>query len=792
MPRTPGLEDYVYRLNYEGAMLASLACADVTEATGRRRLVAGAMGPTNRTLSISPSVEQPEFRNCTFDELVKAYGEQARGLLDGGADVLLVETIFDTLNAKAALFSIDLLFSEGGYERVPIFISGTITDRSGRTLSGQTAEAFCISVEHTNPMAVGLNCALGSEDMRPHIADISAHSENYVICYPNAGLPNAMGGYDETPEQTGAFVTEFAEAGLVNIVGGCCGTTPRHIYAIAQGVKSVKPRVPVKGKHVGKTMMSGLEPMVMKPGKLDSFYNIGERCNVAGSRKFLRLIKEDKYDEALAIAKAQVENGAQIIDLNFDEGMLNGVAAMTRFCNLIASEPDIAKVPLCIDSSDFAVVQAGLKCTQGKCLVNSISLKNGEEQFIKDAQIVKRHGASVVVMAFDEKGQAAEEDEKVRICKRSYDILVNKVGINPADIVFDPNILTIATGMVEHNGYAKDFIKGLKRIKEECPHCRISGGVSNVSFSFRGMNTVREAMHSVFLYHAIQYGMDMGIVNAGAMPVYEDVEPKLRELCEALIWATDPDGTEKLLELAQAMGPDAAKKVVNEEWRSLSVEERLKKSLIDGNDKFVVEDTEEARQNSELYPKPLNVIEGPLMAGMSVVGDLFGAGKMFLPQVIKSARVMKKAVAHLIPFMEEERQARYLREGIDPATAPESAMYNGTVVLATVKGDVHDIGKNIVGVVLGCNNFKVIDLGVMCPCPKILAAIKEHNADIVGLSGLITPSLDEMIHVAKELERTGVKIPLLIGGATTSKMHTAVKVEPKYVLLIMIFLQAPY
>jgi 5-methyltetrahydrofolate--homocysteine methyltransferase len=761
-------------------MLASLACADVTAKDGRRRLVAGAIGPTNRTLSISPSVENPEFRNCTFDELIKAYGEQARGLLDGGADVLLVETIFDTLNAKAALYSIDLLFSEGGYEPVPIFISGTITDRSGRTLSGQTAEAFCISVEHTDPMAVGLNCALGSEDMRPHIADIAAHSENYVICYPNAGLPNAMGGYDETPEETGAFVSEFAASGLVNIVGGCCGTTPSHIYSIAQGVKSIKPRVPIKGKHTGKTMMSGLEPMVMKPGKVESFYNIGERCNVAGSRKFLRLIKEGKYDEALAIAKDQVENGAQIIDLNFDEGMLNGVEAMTRFCNLIASEPDIAKVPLCIDSSDFAVVRAGLKCTQGKCLVNSISLKNGEEQFIKDAQMVKRFGAAVVVMAFDENGQAAEEDEKVRICKRSYDVLVNKVGFNPADIIFDPNILTIATGMEEHEKYAKDFIQGLTRIKKECPHCRISGGVSNVSFSFRGMNTVREAMHSVFLYYAITAGMDMGIVNAGAMPVYAEVDIKLRELCDDLIWARDPEGTEKLLALAQSMGPDAKKIVVSDAWRSLSVQERLKKSLIEGNDKFVVADTEEARQDLERYPKPLNVIEGPLMAGMSVVGDLFGAGKMFLPQVIKSARVMKKAVAHLIPFMETERLARYEAEGIDPATAPESAMYNGTVVLATVKGDVHDIGKNIVGVVLGCNNFKVVDLGVMCPCAKILAAVKEHKADVVGLSGLITPSLDEMINVARELERTGVKIPLLIGGATTSKMHTAVKIEPKY------------
>lgn len=773
------LEHEIYALNKTAAVLARMACDDQEKFDGRKRLVAGSIGPTNRTLSISPSVEQPEFRNCTFDELIKAYTEQAEALLDGGADVLLVETIFDTLNAKACLFALDLLFVRG-YPKVPIFISGTITDRSGRTLSGQTAEAFAISVEHSDPMCIGLNCALGAADMRPHIADIAAHSEAYVICYPNAGLPNAMGGYDETPAETAGFVREFATAGLVNIVGGCCGTTPDHIRAIAEGVADVAPRDPGADKHHLQTLMSGLEKFQMDPN-VASFVNIGERCNVAGSRKFLRLIKTGKFDEALAIAKEQVDNGAQIIDLNFDEGMLDGPAAMEKFCCLIASEPDISRVPLCIDSSNFAVVEAGLKCSQGKCVVNSISLKNGEEDFIEKARTVKRYGASVVVMAFDEVGQAAGEDDKVRICKRSYDLMVGpKVGFNPNDIIFDPNILTIATGLDEHRNYGKDFIYALTRIKKECPGCRISGGVSNLSFAFRGMNTVREAMHSVFLFHAIKAGMDMGIVNAGAMPVYSDIPDDLRELCESLVWNTDADGTDKLLEYAQKMGPDAKKIVVSDEWRSLSVQERLKKSLIDGNDKFVVEDTAEAKMNTELYPKPLNVIEGPLMAGMSVVGDLFGAGKMFLPQVIKSARVMKKAVAYLIPFMEAEREAALAAAGLDPTAADDSDMYNGTVVMATVKGDVHDIGKNIVGVVLGCNNYKVVDIGVMCSVAKILAAAKEHKADIIGLSGLITPSLDEMITVAKEMERVGLDIPLLIGGATTSKMHTAVKIEPKY------------
>jgi len=659
-------------------------------------------------------------------------------------------------------------------------ISGTITDRSGRTLSGQTAEAFQISMSHAGAMAIGLNCALGAIEMRPHIEAIANCADNYVLCYPNAGLPNAMGNYDETPETTARYVREFASAGLVNMVGGCCGCTPAHIRAMRDAVAGIVPRKPNPDKHKGWTRLSGLEHFAMEPHTAASFCNIGERCNVAGSRKFLRLVKENKYDEALEVALSQVDGGANILDINMDEGMLDGPAAMRKFCNLIASEPGISKVPLCIDSSDFNVVKAGLECTQGKCIVNSISLKVGEKLFIEHAKIVRRFGAAVVVMAFDEEGQAATKVDKVRICKRSYDILVDVVGMNPADIIFDPNILTIATGMEEHNKYGMDFVEAIPEIKEQCPYCRISGGVSNFSFSFRGMNVVRESMHAVFLFHAIKNGMDMGIVNAGAMPIYSDIDVKLLELCESLLWDKDPEGTEKLLEFAQSMGSAAKKVVVSDAWRSLNVQERLSHSLIKGIDKFVVADTEEARQNLELYPKPLHVIEGPLMDGMAIVGDLFGAGKMFLPQVIKSARVMKKAVAHLIPFMEAAREAENIAKGLDPALVDESEMYNGTVVLATVKGDVHDIGKNIVGVVLGCNNYKVVDLGVMCPSTKIMAAVEEHKADILGLSGLITPSLDEMIQVARDMQRIGLKIPLLIGGATTSKMHTAVKVEAKY------------
>jgi len=767
-----GLESLVYDINYQSVQLAKKAAEDVFKETGQRKWVAGTMGPTNRTLTISPSVERPDYRNITFDELVDAYSAQARALLDGGADILFVETIFDTANAKAALFAIQLLF-ENEYDEVPLFISGTIVDKSGRTLSGQTGEAFVISVSHSKPMAIGLNCALGANEMRPFIEAIAKASDAYILCYPNAGLPNTFGGYDETPQTTGKNMLEFARDGLVNIVGGCCGTQYEHIREVAKKVAGITPRKRKAPEHGSDhLLLSGLEPL--KVGKLSNFVNIGERCNVAGSRKFCRLIKNGQYDEALSIAKLQVENGAQIIDINMDEGMLDGIAAMTRFCNLIASEPDIAKVPLCIDSSNFDVIEAGLKTTQGKCVVNSISLKAGEADFIHKAKIIRRFGGAVVVMAFDEEGQAAERDRKVEICKRSYNILVNQVGYNPQDIIFDPNILTIATGIEEHNSYGKDFVEATKMIKEACPGCRISGGVSNFSFSFRGKEFIREAMHSVFLYHGIKYGLDMGIVNAGCLPVYDDIPKDLLKLCEDLLWNLDPEGTEKLLEYAQNNAPGAKNEVVVDEWRGKNVEERLEYSLIKGIDKFVVEDTEEARINKELYPRPLNVIEGPLMKGMSVVGDLFGAGKMFLPQVIKSARVMKKAVAHLIPFMEEEREAENSGDGDD------NDRYNGVIVLATVKGDVHDIGKNIVGVVLGCNNFKVIDLGVMVPCDKIIQAVLDNKADILGLSGLITPSLDEMIYVAREMERLDLKIPLLIGGATTSKQHTAVKIDPRY------------
>lgn len=768
-----GLEHLVYRLNFESAKIAKNAAKDVTTATGIPRYVAGAMGPTNRTLSISPSVEKPDFRNITFDELVDAYYEQARGLLDGGADVLLIETIFDTANSKAAIFAVDKLFRSTNRE-CPVFISGTIVDKSGRTLSGQTTEAFIISVSHANPMCLGLNCALGATEMRPFIEAISNNTTAFTICYPNAGLPNTFGDYDETPEMMAEHLKSFAEDGLLNIIGGCCGTRPDHIKAIADAVRNKKPRKPPTDLKPGFMMLCGLEPMYVGP--YTNFVNIGERCNVAGSRKFARLITNGDYDEALSIAKLQVENGAQVLDINMDEGMLDGIKAMSKFVNLISSEPDIAKVPLCIDSSNFAVVEAGLKCTQGKCIVNSISLKEGEKDFIEKASKVKEYGAAVVVMAFDEEGQATDTARKVEICTRSYRILVDKVGFNPNDIIFDPNILTIATGMEEHNAYGISFIEATKQIKDTLPGARVSGGVSNFSFSFRGMDAVREAMHSVFLYHAIKNGLDMGIVNAGCLPVYDDIEAKLLELCENLLWNKDPDGTEKLLAYAQGMSKDAKKGVISDEWRQKDVEERLQYSLVKGIDKFIIEDTEEARQKKDLYPRPLNVIEGPLMKGMSVVGDLFGAGKMFLPQVIKSARVMKKAVGHLIPFMEEERQKNLLLGNADT----QSSEYAGIVVLATVKGDVHDIGKNIVGVVLGCNNYKVIDLGVMTPCEKILETAIQEKADIVGLSGLITPSLDEMIFVAKEMERIGMKVPLLIGGATTSKTHTAVKIAPRY------------
>ncbi|KAI6071814.1 5-methyltetrahydrofolate--homocysteine methyltransferase [Aix galericulata] len=693
-----GLEHLVYRLNRVSAEVARKAADDVTAQTGIRRYVAGSMGPTNRTLSVSPSVERPDYRNITFDELVEAYTEQAKGLLDGGVDIMLVETIFDTANAKAALFALHKLFEEE-YAPRPIFVSGTIVDKSGRTLSGQTGEAFVISVSHS--------------------------------------LPNTFGGYDETPEVTAKHIKSFALDGLVNVVGGCCGTTPAHIRKIAEAVRSCKPRVPPSLSE-GYMLLSGLEPF--RIGPYTNFVNIGERCNVAGSRKFAKLIMAGNYEEALSVAKMQVEMGAQILDINMDDGMLDGPAAMTRFCNLISSEPDIAKVPLCIDSSNFSVIEAGLKCCQGKCIVNSISLKEGEEDFLEKARKIKLYGAAVVVMAFDEVGQATETETKIAICSRAYHLLVEKVCFNPNDIIFDPNILTIGTGMEEHNLYAINFINATKVIKETLPGAKISGGLSNLSFSFRGMDAIREAMHGVFLYHAIKYGMDMGIVNAGNLPVYDDIHNELLQLCENLIWNKDPDATEKLLHYAQNHAQGGRKVIHTDEWRKSSVEERLEYALIKGIEKYVTADTEEARLNQEKYPRPLNIIEGPLMNGMKIVGDLFGAGKMFLPQ--------------------------------DP--------YNGTIVLATVKGDVHDIGKNIVGVVLGCNNFRVIDLGVMTPCDKILRAAVENKADIIGLSGLITPSLDEMIFVAKEMERLAIKIPLLIGGATTSKTHTAVKIAPRY------------
>ncbi|XP_018418795.1 PREDICTED: methionine synthase [Nanorana parkeri] len=768
-----GLEDMAYHLNKISAEVARRAADDVTSETGIKRYVAGAMGPTNKTLSISPSVERPDYRNITFDELVDAYADQARGLLDGGVDILLVETVFDTANAKAALFAIQNLFEED-YKPKPIFVSGTIVDKSGRTLSGQTGEAFVISTSHAAPLCIGLNCALGAVEMRPFIEAIGKSTTAYIICYPNAGLPNTFGGYDETPEVTARHIKEFAMDGMVNIVGGCCGTTPAHIREIAEAVKHCRPRIPPKSVFDGYMLLSGLEPF--RIGPYTNFVNIGERCNVAGSKKFAKLIMSENYEEALSIAKAQVEMGAQVLDINMDDGMLDGPRAMARFCNYIASEPDIAKVPLCIDSSNFEVIEAGLKCCQGKCIVNSISLKEGEEDFLAKAKKIKQFGVAVVVMAFDEVGQATDTETKVRVCTRAYNLLVDELNFNPNDIIFDPNILTIGTGMEEHDNYAMNFIEATKIIKETIKGAKISGGLSNLSFSFRGLDAIREAMHGVFLFHAIKMGMDMGIVNAGNLPVYDDIDKELLQLCENLIWNKHHEATEKLLKYAQTIGKGGKKVIQSDEWRHFTVEERLEYALVKGIDKHVIEDTEEARSNKQQYPRPLHIIEGPLMNGMKVVGELFGSGKMFLPQVIKSARVMKKSVGYLIPFMEKEREEMRALSG----NVEDDNPYQGTIVLATVKGDVHDIGKNIVGVVLGCNNFRVVDLGVMTPCEKILRAAIENKADVIGLSGLITPSLDEMIFVAKEMERLSVKIPLLIGGATTSKTHTAVKIAPVY------------
>ena len=755
------MQDLAYEMNLESARIARRAVdAFMQEHAGQNRFVAGALGPTNRTGSISSDVNDPGFRAVTFDELRDAYYEQARGLMDGGADVLLVETIFDTLNAKAALFAIDQLFEERG-EKCPIMISGTITDASGRTLSGQTVEAFWISISHMPLLSVGLNCALGAKEMRPHLEALAKIADCYVSAYPNAGLPNEFGEYDQGAQEMKDYIREFAESGLVNIIGGCCGTTPDHIQAMAEAVVGVKPRKASEG--IEYTMLSGLEPLIIRPET--NFINVGERTNVTGSRKFARLIREDKYQEALAVAQHQVEGGAQIIDVNMDEGLLDSEQAMTDFLHLVMSEPDIAKLPIMIDSSKFSVIEAGLKCVQGKCVVNSISLKEGESAFIHQAKLVRRYGAAAIVMAFDEEGQADTIERKVTICKRAYDILTQKVGFKPQDIIFDPNIFAVATGIEEHNGYAVNFIEATRQIKKECPGAKVSGGVSNISFSFRGNNVVREAMHSAFLYHAIQAGMDMGIVNAGMIEVYEEIPKKLLERVEDVLFNRREDATERLTEFAEQLRGSGGRTITKDlSWRKNSVEERLKHALIKGITEFIEEDTEEARQK---YPNPINVIEQPLMDGMNVVGDLFGSGKMFLPQVVKSARVMKKSVAYLTPYIEAQK-------------AESGGHTKGKILMATVKGDVHDIGKNIVGVVLGCNNYEIIDLGVMVPASKILETAREHQVDIIGLSGLITPSLDEMVHIAKEMERQAFKLPLMIGGATTSKTHTAVKIEPHY------------
>ncbi|MGI1670870.1 MAG: methionine synthase [Neptuniibacter sp.] len=754
------MESLSREINVEAAKLARQACDEVTAQTpDRPRYVAGVLGPTNRTCSISPDVNDPAYRNVTFNALVEAYTESLDGLIEGGSDIILIETIFDTLNAKAAIYAVETYFEENDI-RLPVMISGTITDASGRTLSGQTTEAFWNSVRHAKPISVGLNCALGPKELRQYVEEMSRIADTYVSAHPNAGLPNAFGGYDETPEQMAEEISEWAQSGFLNIIGGCCGTTPAHITAMREAADKAQPRqipdIPVECR------LSGLEPMNI--GEETLFVNVGERTNVTGSAMFKRLIKEQDYETALDVARQQVENGAQIIDINMDEGMLDAHAAMVKFLNLIASEPDIACVPIMIDSSKWDVIEAGLQCIQGKGVVNSISLKEGEENFIEQAKKLRRYGAAVVIMAFDEDGQADTYKRKIEICERSYRVLVDKVGYPPEDIIFDPNIFAVATGIEEHNNYAVDFIQATGWIKKNLPYAKISGGVSNVSFSFRGNNPVREAIHCVFLYHAIQQGMDMGIVNAGQLAIYDDLPEELRLAVEDVIQNTREDGTERLLDIAEKYRGDGAQvEEKTQEWRSWEVNKRLEHALVKGITEFIEDDTEEARQN---HDRPLHVIEGPLMDGMSVVGDLFGAGKMFLPQVVKSARVMKKAVAYLMPFIEEEKDG--------------ASQTNGKIVLATVKGDVHDIGKNIVGVVLQCNNYEIIDLGVMVSAETILRTAREENADLIGLSGLITPSLDEMVHVAKEMERQEFDIPLLIGGATTSKAHTAVKIDPGF------------
>ncbi|MFQ5994242.1 MAG: methionine synthase [Acidiferrobacterales bacterium] len=753
------MEKLVYELNRAGAENACVSAAKV-ETPERPRFVAGILGPTNRTASISPDVNNPGFRNTTFDELASAYREAVHGLLEGGVDFLMVETVFDTLNCKAALFAIDDYFEKHGI-RIPVMVSGTITDASGRTLSGQTTEAFWNSVSHANPLIMGLNCALGAKELRPYVKELSGVADTYVSVHPNAGLPNEFGGYDDTPEYMAEVLREFATSGFLNVAGGCCGTTPAHVRAIAEAVAAVPPRTIPKLER--KCRLSGLEPLNI--GADTTFVNIGERTNVTGSARFAKLLKTEDYDGALDVARSQVENGAQMIDVNMDEALLDSERVIAHFLNLIASEPDISRVPIMIDSSKWSVLESGLKCVQGKPVVNSISLKEGEQKFIYEARLARRYGAALVIMAFDEKGQADTVKRKVQICRRSYKVLTEKVGFPPEDIIFDPNIFAIATGIEEHSDYAVAYIEATRQIKSSLPHVKVSGGVSNVSFSFRGNNPVREAIHSVFLYHALQAGMDMGIVNAGQLTVYDEIPEELRQNVEDIVLNKREDATERLLALADTVkqGQSGAHKGEDRAWRNAPVNERLSHALVKGIADYIDEDTEEARQQCD---RPLQVIEGPLMDGMNVVGDLFGAGKMFLPQVVKSARVMKKAVAYLLPFLEAEKHG--------------SVRSQGKVVLATVKGDVHDIGKNIVGVVLQCNNFETINLGVMVPAEKILDTAREQNADIIGLSGLITPSLDEMVNVAKEMERQGYALPLLIGGATTSRVHTAVKIAPSY------------
>ncbi len=755
------MEDLVPEINHQAALLAREVADEFTRANpDKPRFVAGVLGPTNRTASISPDVNNPGYRNTSFNELVNAYQLAAKALIEGGADILLIETIFDTLNAKAAIYALRDLFDQLGFA-LPIMISGTITDASGRTLSGQTTEAFWNSVEHARPLSVGLNCALGASELRPYLEELSNCAGTWTSAHPNAGLPNAFGEYDQSPDEMAEIVAGFAQSGLVNIIGGCCGTTPAHIKAIADKVadipRRVMPTIPVACR------LSGLEPFTIDRDSL--FVNVGERCNVTGSARFKRLIIEEDYDTALDVARDQVENGAQIIDINMDEGMLDAKSAMTTFLNLVASEPDISRVPIMVDSSKWEVIEAGLQCIQGKGIVNSISLKEGEDIFRRQARLCRNYGAAVVVMAFDEQGQADTEARKIEICQRSYNILVNDVGFPPQDIIFDPNIFAVATGIDEHNNYAVDFINAVQYIRENLPHAMSSGGVSNVSFSFRGNNPVREAIHGVFLYHAIKAGLTMGIVNAGQLEIYEEIPPELKDKVEDVILNRSANGTEALLAIADQYreGGSSGKKEEDLAWREWPVNKRLEHALVKGITTWIVDDTEAARLAAS---RPIEVIEGPLMDGMNVVGDLFGEGKMFLPQVVKSARVMKQAVAHLVPFIEEEKG--------------ESARSNGKILLATVKGDVHDIGKNIVGVVLACNNFEVIDLGVMVPCETILKTAVEEDVDIIGLSGLITPSLDEMVYVASEMQRQGIRRPLMIGGATTSRAHTAVKIEPQF------------